>query len=125
MAAAETDSVMPDEGRALLTEREREILSGEADVSDNYRYKVQSTVRNRIRKRLSRDVAFLEEHFPEVHELVIADVCGDADVAELEARIEAATERAEATRDAIENVNGDDAHALAEETVAILEGEDD
>lgn len=66
---------MPDEGRALLTEREREILSGEADVSDNYRYKVQSTVRNRIRKRLGRDVEFLEEHFSEVYDLVVEEVC--------------------------------------------------
>ena len=68
---------MTDEGRALLTEREREILSDEADISDNYRYKVQSTVRNRIRKRLGEDIAFLKEHFPEVHNLVIEEVCGD------------------------------------------------
>lgn len=69
---------MPEEGRALLTEREREILSGEADVSDNYRYKVQSTVRNRVRKHLGDDVEFLAEHFPEVHDLVVEEVCDDA-----------------------------------------------
>lgn len=65
------------EGRALLTDREREIISGDADVSDNYRYKVESIVRNRIRKRLGDDVAFLEEEFPEVHELVVDAVCED------------------------------------------------
>lgn len=68
---------MADEGRALITEREREILSGEADVSDNYKYKVQSTVRNRIRKRFAKDVAFLEAHFPEVYEEIVQVVCDD------------------------------------------------
>ncbi len=65
---------MADEGRALLTEREREILRGDADVKDNYRYKVESIVRNRLRKRLQDDVEFLEEHFTEGHEIV-EEVC--------------------------------------------------
>ncbi|PSP80158.1 hypothetical protein BRC81_02920 [Halobacteriales archaeon QS_1_68_20] len=68
---------MSDEGRALLTEREREIISGEADVTDNYRYKVESTVRNRVKKKLADDVEVLKEHLPDVHELVIEKVCGD------------------------------------------------
>lgn len=67
---------MSEEGRALLTDREREIISGDADVSDNYQYKVQSVVRNRVRKRLGEDVEFLEEHFPEVYEMVVDEVCG-------------------------------------------------
>jgi hypothetical protein len=70
---------MSEEGRALLTDREREIISGEADVSDNYQYKVQSVVRNRVRKRLGDDVEFLEEHFPEVYEMVVGEVCDDAE----------------------------------------------
>ncbi|QCQ77181.1 hypothetical protein E6P09_17820 (plasmid) [Haloferax mediterranei ATCC 33500] len=37
-----------------MTEREREILSGEADVKDNYRYKVKSQVRSRITKQLTK-----------------------------------------------------------------------
>ena len=69
---------MSEEGRALLTDREREIISGEADVSDNYRYKVQSVVRNRIRKRFGGDVEFLEEHFEEVYDMVVEEVCDDA-----------------------------------------------
>lgn len=77
MPTTKIDDVMTDEGRALLTEREKEILSGEADVSDNYQYKVQSTVRNRVRKHFSDDVAFLKEHFPEVYELVHTGVCDD------------------------------------------------
>jgi len=71
---------MAEEGRALLTKREREILRGDADVKDNYRYKVESIVRNRLRKRLSDDVKFLEEHFEdgfEIVEEVCGEVCGD------------------------------------------------
>lgn len=77
MARSETTELMSEEGRALLTDREREIISGEADVSDNYEYKVRSIVRNRVRKRLGDDVEFLEEHFPEVYELVVEGVCED------------------------------------------------
>jgi len=79
MAASPSELVVTDEGRALLTEREAEIISGEADVSDNYRYKVQSTVRNRVRKHLGDDVEILQEHFPEVYELVLKEVCEDDD----------------------------------------------
>lgn len=76
---ATKQTAMPDEGRALLTEREREILSGEADVTDNYRYKVQSIVRNRVRKRLGDDVDVLREHFSEVYEMLQEEVCNDED----------------------------------------------
>jgi len=78
MAGSETAELMSEEGRALLTDREREIISGEADVSDNYEYKVRSIVRNRIRKHLGDDVEFLAEHFEEVHDLVVEEVCEDA-----------------------------------------------
>ncbi|WP_211250896.1 hypothetical protein [Haladaptatus cibarius] len=75
MRADETPPNMSDEGRALLTDREREIIGGNADVSDNYRYKVESTVRNRIKKRLSDDIDFLEANFPKVYELVVEEIC--------------------------------------------------
>ena len=78
MAGSETTDLMSEEGRALLTDREREIISGEADVSDNYEYKVRSIVRNRVRKRLGDDVEFLKDEFPEVHEMVVGEVCDDA-----------------------------------------------
>lgn len=77
METAQPTATMADEGRALLTTREREILSGEADVSDNYRYKVQSIVRVRLRKRLGDDMDVLEEHFPEAHKIAISEVCED------------------------------------------------
>jgi len=68
---------MTDEGRALLTEREREIIAGEADVSDNYRYKVESVVRNRVRNKMGEDVAALREHLPEVYENLQDEVRSD------------------------------------------------
>jgi len=52
-------------GRALLTDRERAILAGDADVKDNYRYKVESTVRQRI-AGLEEDTDVLREHYPEM-----------------------------------------------------------
>jgi len=63
-----------EEGRALLTEAERDILSGEKDVSDNYEYKVQSLVRNRVRKKLGDDLDVLREHFPEVYEMIVEEI---------------------------------------------------
>lgn len=47
--------------RALLTDREREIVSGEADVSDEYRYQTISRVRSRF-ERLEADLEALEKH---------------------------------------------------------------
>ena len=73
MASARPYPTVTDEGRALLTEREREIISGKADVSDNYRYKVESIIRNRVRKHFREDLEVLEEHFPEVYELVLEE----------------------------------------------------
>lgn len=78
--AEQTTGRMSEEGRALLTAREREILSGEADVTDNYRYKVQSIVRTRIRRHLADDMEFLEEHFPEAHEAAVGAVCDDVEL---------------------------------------------
>ena len=75
--ARHTSSERHDEGRALLTEREREIIAGEADVSDNYRYKVESIVRVRVRKHLGDDIDVLREHFPEVFDLIQESVCDD------------------------------------------------
>lgn len=49
-------------GRALLTEREREVIRGEADVSDSYRYQLISRVRTRINDELSKDIEVFREH---------------------------------------------------------------
>ena len=53
-------------GRGLLTPREREIITGEADVTDNYRYQVRFTVRKRI-EELATDVELIMEHDQELH----------------------------------------------------------
>lgn len=55
------------EYRALLTDREREILSGRAEVSRNYVYQIRSRVRAKL-ERLSEDVDILETHQPELFE---------------------------------------------------------
>lgn len=58
---ADTDEPTDTGRRALLTDREREIVSGDADVSDSYRYQTVSRVRARFR-RLDDDLAALEAH---------------------------------------------------------------
>jgi hypothetical protein len=49
------------EYRAILTAREEEIITRQADVSDSYYYRVISRVREKI-KRLDRDLELLDEH---------------------------------------------------------------
>jgi len=57
---ASKQSTMTDR-RALLTDREREIISGDADVSDSYRYQTISRIRARF-DRLDGDLQALESH---------------------------------------------------------------
>jgi hypothetical protein len=64
------------EGRALLTEREREALAG--DESGSYRYKTRTYLRNRLEK-LERDAELLAEHEPELFDRLQAAVCDDVD----------------------------------------------
>lgn len=59
MATPQTETVT--ERRALLTDREREIVAGNADVEDSYRYQTVSRVRKRF-DRLEGDLEALEEH---------------------------------------------------------------
>jgi hypothetical protein len=53
--------MVDDQYRGLLTEREREILRGEADVSDNYRYRVVSRIRTKI-ENIDEDVEILSDN---------------------------------------------------------------
>ena len=50
-----------EEPRALLTGRERNILLGDADVSEKYYYVVVTRVRKRI-KQLESDIPALNSH---------------------------------------------------------------
>jgi len=53
--------MVDDQYRGLLTDREREIISGEADVSDNYRYRVVSRIRTKI-ENVNEDANILNEN---------------------------------------------------------------
>jgi hypothetical protein len=63
-------------GRALLTDREREIVAGEADVDDPYRYQTISRVRQRF-SRLEGDLEAMEKHGELANE-VQEIVCGES-----------------------------------------------
>ena len=76
MATTEA-ATMPDR-RALLTDREREIIAGDADVSDEYRYQTISRVRTRF-DRLKEDLVVLEEHHDSLGDELREVVCEDAD----------------------------------------------
>lgn len=60
--------------RALLTDREREVLTGPADVSRNYLNQIRHRVREKL-TRLETDVDILAEHQPDLaeqlHETVV------------------------------------------------------
>jgi hypothetical protein len=60
--------------RGLLTDREREIIQGEADVSDDYRYRVASRIRNKI-DRIDEDVEILEDNRSDLLEELRDVVC--------------------------------------------------
>lgn len=66
---------MPDkEYRAILTEREREIISREVDVDDKYYYRVISRVRDKI-SRLDEDLEILEQHREDLAEELRDTLC--------------------------------------------------
>ena len=68
--------LMSDEGpRALVTDREQEILLGDADVTEKYYHVVVTRVRKRI-NRLEDELPAMEAHATLADELR-AVVCGD------------------------------------------------
>ena len=52
--------------RALLTDRERELLAGENVDDPNYRYQAASRIRNKIHDELADDIDVLAEHHPDL-----------------------------------------------------------
>ncbi|ELY86089.1 hypothetical protein [Natrinema altunense] len=66
--------MVDDQYRGILTDREREIIKGEADVSDNYRYRVVSRVRTKI-ENVSEDVEILAENREDLFEDLQEAVC--------------------------------------------------
>lgn len=70
---------MADDGdgpRALVTDREMEILHGDADVTEKYYHVVVTRVRKRI-ERLEEELEALETHDTLAHELREV-VCGES-----------------------------------------------
>lgn len=60
--------------RGLLTDREREILRGDVEVSRNYVYQIRTRVRGKI-ERLAEDIRILEANHPDLLERVEQVVC--------------------------------------------------
>jgi len=61
--------------RALMTETERELIASEE--SEQRRYEAVSRVRSRVRDELTKDVALLEKHHPELFDELREVVCQD------------------------------------------------
>lgn len=61
--------------RALLTERDRELLTNEE--GGNRRYQAVSEIRSRINEELTTDIELLEEHHQELLEELREVVCED------------------------------------------------
>ena len=61
--------------RALMTETDREHITGESDPSDRQKDQSVYRVRQRIREELPRDIEILREHRPDVLEELREVVC--------------------------------------------------
>jgi hypothetical protein len=64
--------------RALLTDRQREILA-DPDVDPDRRYQAVSRIRRRIQNELREDCELLEEHHPDLYTELLDVVCDEAD----------------------------------------------
>jgi hypothetical protein len=60
--------------RALLTDRERELIEG-GEGDDDLRYQAVSRVRRKIDQELTTDVDLLQEHHPQLYEELREVVC--------------------------------------------------
>ncbi|WP_049980165.1 hypothetical protein [Halolamina rubra] len=69
--------MVDDQYRGILTEREREIIRGEAEVSENYRYRVVSRVRTKM-ENVGEDVEILSENRDDLLEELREVVCEDS-----------------------------------------------
>ena len=61
--------------RAILTDRERELIASDDESEKEYQYQAASRVRNKIQDELTRDVEILEEHHPDLLEELRNVVC--------------------------------------------------
>jgi hypothetical protein len=61
--------------RALLTDRERELIEAGEEADDDLRYQAVSRVRRKIEDELPTDVELLREHHPDLFEELRQTVC--------------------------------------------------
>ena len=61
--------------RALLTDRERELIEGGDNVDEDLRYQAISRVRRKIDDELTTDVEVLRENHPDLYEELREVVC--------------------------------------------------
>lgn len=61
--------------RAIMTDTDREYISGEGNPSESQRMQSISRVRSRITDELTKDIEVLEEHHPELLEELREVVC--------------------------------------------------
>lgn len=74
LCANEFGDMVDNQYRGLLTDREREILKEEVDVSDSYRYRVVSRIRTKI-ENLDKDVDTLAENREDLLDELRVVVC--------------------------------------------------
>jgi len=72
-------SERPVMARALLTETERERLSGDSDAEKQRIFESKSRVKKRIIEELPEDVEILSENHPEIFETLQSIVCESED----------------------------------------------
>ena len=65
----------PTMARALLTDTERERLSGESDAKEQRIFESKSRVKRRINEELPKDVKILSENHPELYDALQRVVC--------------------------------------------------
>lgn len=76
MGSAEPQPMPEKDYRAILTPREKEILGGEADVSEKYYYRVVTRVRQKI-KAIEGDLQILDENHDTLGDELREIVCDD------------------------------------------------
>ena len=61
--------------RALLTDRERELIASDDEADEDQRYVAISRVRNKIENELPTDLELLAEHHPQLLSELEQEVC--------------------------------------------------
>jgi hypothetical protein len=61
--------------RALLTDRERELIEGEQSAEGDLRYQAISRIRRKITDELTKDVEILRENHPDLYTELREVVC--------------------------------------------------